>query len=94
MHRISDFQIRQVAFHGFRNCIHPADHFDGMAHDVDQAATLDAGAIFFVDEHHAHVDPNLGPGSQAHEVHMDRHIGHWMDLNIAGQHANFLATDV
>jgi hypothetical protein len=71
-----------------------AHQLDGVAHDVEHAATLEAGALGIVDEVNRHIDAKLGAGADPQEVDMECGVAHRVEVIVAGDHLVLLPIDV
>src|SRR3546814_6686184 len=91
VHAVADLQAGQIDLDVLRNGVSPAGQLDLVAHDVEHAAALDAGALILVDEVHRHLDVDAGGGGDAQKIDVDRLVAHRIELHVARQHALGLA---
>ena len=82
-HIDSDFRWQFVSF---------ANQFKFVTHDVENAAFLEAGARFFIDEGNRHVNVDLSAFREPQKVDMRRTVGNRMQRNILWQGAHFFAS--
>src|SRR5690606_21400358 len=67
---------------------------DLVAHDVEQAAALDAGRLLLVEEVNRNLHRHQRVGADAQEVDMDREVADRIELVFLGQNLDLLAADV
>ena len=94
MHGVADVQLLHIDHDGMRDIAGRAVHFDVVAHDVQHAAALDAGRQAFVREVDGHMHAHPRCVGDAHEIRMDRAIGHGIELHVARQHPVGVAADL
>ena len=93
MDRIADFLAGDVDLDLAGDRIHVADQFQLVTDHVKNAALLETGARFFVDEDHGHVDFDLGALRETQEVRMFGTVGDRVKRDILGKGAQGLAAD-
>src|SRR3546814_16733073 len=91
VHAVADLQAGKIDLEVLRNGVSPAGQLDLVAHDVEHAAALDAGALILVDEVHRHLDVDAGGGGDAQKIDVDRLVAHRIELHVARKHALGLA---
>src|SRR5262249_50956224 len=81
--RLADVEAGEVGRDDFRNLLDRADEFDGVAHDVKRAATLEARRFFGVDEFHRNGDADRRARRDALEVDMGQRVLQRIELEAA-----------
>jgi hypothetical protein len=81
--RLADLEAGEVGFDEFRNLLDRANEFDGVAHDVERAAALDARRFFRVDEFHRNGDAQRRARRDALEVDMRQRVTQRIKLKAA-----------
>ena len=94
MQRPVDVEAGEVTDDRLRNRIGRHQHLDGMAHDVQGAAALDAGRLVEVDEVNRDLEAELRAGTEPQEIDMDRRVLDAVELVIARDHPLLAASDV
>src|SRR5690606_19512111 len=76
-----------------RNVVRLAEELDLVAHDVQHAALLQAGALILLEEQHRDEDADSRTLADALEIDMDRPVGDRIELHVAGQNPLRLAVE-
>src|SRR5262249_43768841 len=92
--RIIDLKPADIDLDAVRDRVGEATHFDGMRNDADCAAALDAGRLIGAAHANRNVDPDGGAFAQPHEIHVQRHVAHGIELEIARDDAVLYAVDL
>src|SRR6476469_3111388 len=94
MHAVADLEAGQIHVEMLRNGICRAAHFDLVAHDVQDAAALDAGGGRFVQEAYRDIDGDQRMLADAQEVHMNREFANGVELYVAWDHPRLGAIEI
>ena len=94
MNRVADLEAGQVDLEMLGDGVGRAAHRDLVAHDVEDAAALEARGGGFVQEAHRHLDSDERILADAHEVDMDGEVANGIELHVARDHPRLLAVDV
>src|SRR5262249_24472841 len=81
-----DLQAADIDVDAGWNRIGAAAHFDGMRNDADRAATFDARRLIGVAHTDGNIDADGGALAQSHEIDMQGHVAHRIELEIAGNY--------
>src|SRR5690606_5025020 len=84
---VTDVDTGQIDRYLLGDVVGADDQAERVVHNVQRAAALEAGASFFIDELHMHLNGELGVLADAEEVHMQREILDRIKLVVAGNHA-------
>ena len=94
VHGVVDLEAGDVDLDELRNVVDRDLQVDGVGHDVDRAAALDAGRLFSAVDVQRHADANGRALAEPHEVDMDREVAHGIEVIVARDHAVLLALDI
>ena len=90
-HVVVEIQVREVGGEVFRDLVRVAVHLDRVAHHVQHAAALQAGAEAVVLEPHRNRDADGLAGCEALEVDVLRRVADRVELHVADQRARRVA---
>src|SRR5690606_20961740 len=91
---VVDLQTREVRLDRSRNVLRVAQQLDFVANHVEHSAALEAGRLLFVQEVHRNLHSNLFAGANAHEVDVQRLVGHRVHLEMLREHPSGLPVEL
>src|SRR6478736_871313 len=87
VHAVADLETGQIHIEMLGDGVGRAADRNFVAHDVQDAAALDAGGGGFVQEAHRNLDGDQRMLAHAHEIDMDGKVANGVELHLAGNDA-------